>query len=90
MDLAGVGGSTDTTPNSVEEMAYNAFAFLDAIELDRYDLLGFSIGGLIAQEMALFRPWQVRRLVLAGTAPRGGRNIRRRTTGRRQTSGRAA
>ncbi len=81
MDLAGVGGSTGTTPNSVEEMAYNAFAFLDAIELDRYDLLGFSIGGLIAQEMALFRPWQVRRLVLAGTAPRGGRNIHLYTAG---------
>lgn len=81
VDLAGVGGSTGTTPNSIEEMAYNAFAFLDAIELDRYDLLGFSIGGFVAQEMALFRPWQIRRLVLAGTAPRGGRNIHLYTGG---------
>ncbi|WP_234544838.1 alpha/beta fold hydrolase [Streptomyces shenzhenensis] len=75
VDLAGVGGSTGTTPNTVEGMAHNAFAFLDAIQLHRYDLLGFSIGGFVAQEMALFRPWQVRRLVLAGTAPRGGRDI---------------
>ncbi|MEU6845460.1 alpha/beta hydrolase [Streptomyces sp. NPDC046716] len=81
VDLAGVGGSTGTTPNTVEEMAYNAIAFLDAIELDRYDLLGFSLGGFIAQEIALFRPWQVRRLVLAGTAPRGGRDIHLYTAG---------
>ncbi|WP_406437323.1 alpha/beta hydrolase [Streptomyces sp. NBC_01613] len=81
VDLAGVGRSTGTTPNTIEEMAYNAFAFLDAIKLDRYDLLGFSIGGFIAQEMALFRPWQVRRLVLAGSAPRGGRNIHLYTAG---------
>jgi len=81
VDLAGVGGSTGTTPNSVEEMAYNAIAFLDAIKLNRYDLLGFSLGGFIAQEIALFRPWQVRRLVLAGTAPRGGRDIHLYTAG---------
>jgi len=81
VDLAGVGGSTGTTPNTVEEMAYNAFSFLDAIGLYRYDLLGFSIGGFIAQEAALLRPWQVRRLVLAGTAPRGGRDIHLYTAG---------
>jgi pimeloyl-ACP methyl ester carboxylesterase len=81
VDLAGVGGSTGTTPNTVEEMAYNAIAFLDALQLTRYDLLGFSLGGFIAQEIALFRPWQVRRLVLAGTAPRGGRDIHLYTAG---------
>ncbi|MFJ6085005.1 alpha/beta fold hydrolase [Streptomyces sp. NPDC092369] len=81
VDLAGVGGSTGTTPNTVEEMAYNAIAFLDAIGLRRYDLLGFSLGGFIAQEIVLFRPWQVRRLVLAGTAPRGGRDIHLYTAG---------
>ncbi|WP_405863926.1 alpha/beta fold hydrolase [Streptomyces sp. NBC_00005] len=69
VDLAGVGGFTGTTPNTIEGTAYNAFAFLDAIKLDCYDLLGLSIGGFIAQEMALFHAWQVRRLVLAGTAP---------------------
>ncbi|AEY86055.1 alpha/beta fold hydrolase [Streptomyces olivaceoviridis] len=81
VDLAGVGGSTGTTPNTVEEMAHNAIAFLDAIELRRFDLLGFSLGGFIAQEITLFRPWQVRRLVLAGTAPRGGRDIHQYTAG---------
>jgi pimeloyl-ACP methyl ester carboxylesterase len=81
VDLAGVGGSSGTTPNTIEEMAYNAFAFLDAIGLDRYDLLGFSIGGFIAQEAVLLRPWQVRRLILAGTAPRGGPDIHIYTAG---------
>ncbi|MBO1334336.1 alpha/beta fold hydrolase [Streptomyces sp. VRA16 Mangrove soil] len=81
VDLAGVGGSTGTTPNTVEAMAYNAIAFLDALRLPRYDLLGFSLGGFIAQEIALFRPWQVRRMVLAGTAPRGGRDIHLYTAG---------
>jgi pimeloyl-ACP methyl ester carboxylesterase len=75
VDLAGVGGSTGTTPNTVEEMTSNVFAFLDGIELHSYDLLGFSLGGFIAQEVAPSRPWQVRRLVLAGTAPRGGEDI---------------
>ncbi|MFC5911250.1 alpha/beta fold hydrolase [Streptacidiphilus monticola] len=81
VDLAGVGGSTGTTPNTVEEMAHSAIAFLDALKVTRYDLLGFSLGGFVAQEMALFRPWQVRRLVLAGTAPRGGRDIHVYTAG---------
>ncbi|MCG7205577.1 alpha/beta fold hydrolase [Streptomyces arenae] len=81
VDLAGVGGSTGTTPSTVEEMAYDAIAFLDAVELRRFDLLGFSLGGFVAQEIALFRPWQVRRLVLAGTAPRGGRDIHQYTAG---------
>jgi len=81
VDLAGVGGSTGTTPNTVEEMAHNTVAFLDAVELRRYDLLGFSLGGFIAQEVALLRPWQLRRLILAGTAPRGGRGIHVYTAG---------
>jgi pimeloyl-ACP methyl ester carboxylesterase len=81
VDLAGIGGSTGTCPNTVEEMAYNAISFVEALELDRYDVLGFSLGGFIAQELTLFRPWQVRRLVLAGTAPRGGRNIHLYTAG---------
>jgi pimeloyl-ACP methyl ester carboxylesterase len=75
VDLAGVGGSTGVTPDTVEQMASNVFAFLDAIDLRRYDLLGFSLGGFIAQEVALLRPWQLRRLILAGTAPRGGQDI---------------
>src|SRR5882757_1790076 len=81
VDYAGVGGSSGATPNTVEEMAHNTLAFLDALELDRYDLLGFSLGGFIAQEVALLRPWQLRRLILAGTAPRGGRDIHVYTAG---------
>lgn len=81
VDLAGVGGSTGVTPNTVDEMAHNVLAFLDALGVRRFDLLGFSLGGFIAQEVALLRPWQLRRLVLAGTAPRGGRDIHQYTAG---------
>jgi len=56
----------------VTEMARDAIAFLDALRLTEVDLLGYSLGGMIAQEIALLRPRVVRRIVLAGTAPRGG------------------
>lgn len=75
VDNAGVAGSTGTTPSTVEEMARDALAFLDALEITRYDLLGFSLGGFIAQEIALRRPWQPRRIVLAGTSPQGGQDM---------------
>jgi pimeloyl-ACP methyl ester carboxylesterase len=67
----GVGSSTGSTPSTVEEMARHAIAFLDALELASVDLLGFSIGSFVAQEIALTRPSLVRRLVLASSAPRG-------------------
>jgi pimeloyl-ACP methyl ester carboxylesterase len=70
-DNAGVGGSTGTTPSTVEEMAGDAIAFLEAMELDHVDLLGFSIGSFVAQEIALTRPALVRRVVLASSAPKG-------------------
>ncbi|TDW77187.1 alpha/beta fold hydrolase [Kribbella pratensis] len=70
-DNAGVGGSTGTTPSTVTQMARDAIAFIDALELDSVDLLGFSIGSFVAQEIALTRPALVRRLVLASSAPRG-------------------
>ena len=70
-DNAGVGGSTGTTPDSVEEMARDAIAFIAAMELGQVDLLGFSIGSFIAQQVALTRPAIVRRLVLASAAPQG-------------------
>jgi pimeloyl-ACP methyl ester carboxylesterase len=70
-DNAGVGGSTGTTPNTITQMARDAIAFLDALELGPVDLLGFSIGSFVAQEIALIRPAAVRRLVLASAAPRG-------------------
>jgi pimeloyl-ACP methyl ester carboxylesterase len=70
-DNAGVGGSTGTTPATVTQMARDALAFLDALQISRADLLGFSIGSFVAQEIALTRPDVVRRLVLASSAPRG-------------------
>jgi pimeloyl-ACP methyl ester carboxylesterase len=75
VDNVGVGGSTGLVPSTVEEMAVGAVTFLDAVGLKRYDLLGFSMGGFVAQEVALIRPHQLRRIVLAGTGPRGGRNF---------------
>ena len=70
-DNTGVGGSTGTTPSTIQEMARDAIAFVEALELESVDLLGFSIGSFVAQEIALIRPSLVRRLVLASAAPRG-------------------
>lgn len=71
VDLRGVGASGGTTPDSFESMAGDAAAFVDALGLDTVDLLGFSLGGMVAQVVAQQRPGLVRRLVLAGTAPAG-------------------
>jgi pimeloyl-ACP methyl ester carboxylesterase len=71
-DNAGVGASTGTTPNTIEQMARDAIAFIAALDAPRVDILGFSIGSFVAQEIALIRPDVVRRLVLASSAPRGG------------------
>jgi len=70
-DNAGVGGSGGATPRTVAEMARDAIAFLDAMNIDRADILGFSLGSFVAQEIALIRPDVVRRLVLASSAPQG-------------------
>jgi pimeloyl-ACP methyl ester carboxylesterase len=70
-DNTGVGGSTGKTPHTIAEMAREAIAFLDALELAEVDLLGFSIGSFVAQEITLTRPALVRRLVLASSAPQG-------------------
>jgi pimeloyl-ACP methyl ester carboxylesterase len=74
-DNAGVGGSTGTTPSTIGQMARDAIAFLEALELDAVDLLGFSIGSFVAQEIALIRPALVRRLILASSGPRGAAGI---------------
>jgi pimeloyl-ACP methyl ester carboxylesterase len=70
-DNSGVGGSTGATPSTITQMANDAVAFLDAMEFGQVDILGFSIGSFVAQEIALIRPGVVRRLVLASCAPRG-------------------
>ncbi|MEU2866187.1 alpha/beta fold hydrolase [Streptomyces mirabilis] len=78
-DNAGVGGSTGTTPNTADEMADDAIAFIEAIGAigalglgqGPVDVLGFSLGSFVAQQIALTRPSLVRRLVLASSAPQG-------------------
>jgi pimeloyl-ACP methyl ester carboxylesterase len=71
VDLRGVGSSGGTTPDSVEAMAADTVAFLDALGLRTVDLLGYSLGGMIAQVIVQQRPDLVRRVILAGTAPAG-------------------
>jgi pimeloyl-ACP methyl ester carboxylesterase len=72
---AGVGRSTGAVPTSVAGMAKHATAFLEALGLKKCDVLGFSLGGMIAQQLATDRPSIVRKLILVGTAPRGGEDI---------------
>jgi pimeloyl-ACP methyl ester carboxylesterase len=70
-DNVGVGGTTGTTPNTVAAMADGAIAFLEAMGFTTVDLLGFSIGSFVAQEIALIRPDMLRRVVLGASAPQG-------------------
>jgi pimeloyl-ACP methyl ester carboxylesterase len=70
-DNTGVGGSAGTTPDTIEQMARDAIAFLAAMGFGQVDLLGFSIGSFVAQQIALIRPALVRKLVLASSAPQG-------------------
>jgi pimeloyl-ACP methyl ester carboxylesterase len=72
---AGVSSSSGEVSTSVEEMGRNAIAFIKALGLQRVDVLGFSLGGLVAQEIALQAPDLVRRLVLVGTGPRSGESM---------------
>jgi pimeloyl-ACP methyl ester carboxylesterase len=74
-DNAGIGRSTGTVPSTVAGMATHALAFLDGLALRSCDVLGFSLGGMVAQEMARNRPSIFRRMILVGTAPRGGEDI---------------
>jgi pimeloyl-ACP methyl ester carboxylesterase len=74
-DNAGVSRSGGTTPGTVDAMADHALAFVAALGLTRVDLLGFSLGGFVAQVMAARRPDLVRRIILAGTGPEGGEGI---------------
>jgi pimeloyl-ACP methyl ester carboxylesterase len=71
-DNAGVSSTNGVTPSTVKQMARDAVAFVEALKLEQIDVLGFSLGGFIAQEMALLKPDLVRKVVLAGTGPQGG------------------
>jgi pimeloyl-ACP methyl ester carboxylesterase len=72
---AGVSSSSGEVPTSIEQMGANAVAFVKALGLSKVDVLGFSIGGFVAQEITLQAPDLVRRLVLVGTGPRGGEGM---------------
>jgi pimeloyl-ACP methyl ester carboxylesterase len=73
-DNAGIGKSTGTVPTTMEGMAEHGLAFVDALGISSCDVLGFSLGGMVAQQMVLDRPG-VFRIILAATAPRGGEDI---------------
>jgi pimeloyl-ACP methyl ester carboxylesterase len=77
VDNRGVGGSSGVVPDNVDDMARDVLRFIDALGLRLVDILGFSLGGYVAQEVALVRPRLIRRIVLAGTAPRGAPGIHR-------------
>ena len=68
----GIGGSGGKVPETVAGMADHAMKFLDALSLTRVDVLGFSLGGMVAQVMALKRPALLRKIILTGTGPAGG------------------
>ena len=74
-DSTGVGRSTGKVPTTVAGMVMHALDFLDAMCLVSCDVLGFSLGGMVAQQMALERPSIINRMILVGTAPRGGEDI---------------
>jgi pimeloyl-ACP methyl ester carboxylesterase len=72
---SGIGLTNGTTPATVGEMAKDAILFIDALGLKQVDLLGFSLGGFIAQQITLERPELVRKLILGGTGPEGGEDM---------------
>jgi pimeloyl-ACP methyl ester carboxylesterase len=72
---AGVSSSSGEVPATIQEMGANAIAFIKALGLTKVDVLGFSIGGMVAQEIVVQAPNLVRRLILVGTAPRGGEGV---------------
>ena len=74
-ESAGLGRSTGEVPDTIQGMTAHFLAFADALGLTQVDLLGFSLGGMVAQQAALERPSLVRRMLLVGTAPEGGEDI---------------
>src|SRR6202048_3909978 len=74
-DNAGISSSSGEVPTTIEEMGASAIAFIRALALKQVDVLGFSIGGMVAQEITLQAPDLVRRLIVDGTGPRGGQGM---------------
>lgn len=76
-DNRGVGATSGAPATSIEQMARDAITFIKAMSLEHVDLFGFSMGGMIAQEIALIEPQLVRKMIIAGTGPAGGEGISR-------------
>src|SRR5262245_54279737 len=74
-DNAGVASSGGETPGTVSEMTRHAVAFCDALGLKKFNVVGLSLGGMIAQQLAIDHPDRVKRIVLLGTGPRGGEGM---------------
>ena len=74
-DQRGVGASTGKVPDSIEAMADDAYTFIRALGFDKIDIFSFSLGGMIAQALVVKHPELVRKLVLTGTGPAGGKDI---------------
>ena len=74
-DNRGVGGSTGQVPDSVEAMADDAYTFIRAFGFDKVDVFSFSLGGMVAQALVVKHPELIRKLILTGTGPAGGKDI---------------
>jgi pimeloyl-ACP methyl ester carboxylesterase len=74
-DQRGVGASTGKVPDTIEEAADHAYEFVAALGFEKIDIFSFSMGGMIAQDLIVKHPDLVRKLVLTGTGPRGGKDI---------------
>ncbi len=74
-DYRGVGATTGTQGTSIADMAKDAIAFIDALGYKQVDIVAFSMGGFITQELLLVEPDLVRKIILAGTGPRGGKGV---------------
>jgi pimeloyl-ACP methyl ester carboxylesterase len=74
-DNAGIGSSTGETPSTVAAMTKDCVDFCRALDLNSFDVVGFSLGGMIAQQFAFEYPDMVRQMILMGTGPRGGEGM---------------
>jgi len=74
-DSRGIGASSGSPATSMEQMAKDAITFIKAIGFEQVDLFGFSMGGMIAQEIVLMEPQLVRKMIITGTGPAGGEGI---------------
>jgi pimeloyl-ACP methyl ester carboxylesterase len=75
IDYRGIGASRGIAPDTIDEMARDVIALVAALGLPKIDLLGFSLGGFVAQDVTLKAPTLVRKLILTGTGPAGGEGI---------------